>query len=96
MNVTKDIHVHCAEGDLELRLGKQLTTFAYKGVDKFVFRTAELEPLVAMLQKGKKELDDFYAELKASHIQMELYARKTPTAIRNPVTGSNPATGSKQ
>jgi hypothetical protein len=64
MKVTKDIHIHCTEGDLELRIGKTLTTFAYKGQDKFVFRTAELESLVAMLQQGKKELDDFYIELK--------------------------------
>ncbi len=65
MKVVKDLHVTVKDGDLELRMGKALSTFAYKGVDKFVFRTAEIEPLAKMLTDGKKELDAFYAELKA-------------------------------
>ena len=65
MKVTKDLSVTVKDGEMELRLGRALTTFAYKGVDKFVFRTAEIEPLAKMLVDGKKELDAFYAELKA-------------------------------
>ena len=65
MKIVKDLHVTVEEGDLELRMGKVLSTFAYKGVDKFVFRTAEIEPLAKMLTDGKKEMDAFYAELKA-------------------------------
>lgn len=65
MKVTKDLLVTVRDGDLELRMGKALSTFSYKGQDKFVFRTAEIEPLAKMLLDGKKEMDAFYAELKA-------------------------------
>jgi len=65
MNVTKDIHVTVKEGDMELHMGKALSSFHYKGQEKFVFRTAEIEPLAEMLLNGKRELDAFYAELKS-------------------------------
>src|SRR5512137_2046412 len=45
MKVTKDLHVTVKEGDLELHMGKALSSFHYKGQEKFVFRTAEIEPL---------------------------------------------------
>ncbi len=72
MKVEKDISVTVTEGDLRLHMGKVLSSFYYKGVEKFVFRTVEIEPLAAMLTKGKAELDSFYRELQASHKQMEL------------------------
>lgn len=65
MKVTKDLHVTVKDGDLELHMGKALSSFHYKGQEKFVFRTAEIEPLAKILMDGKKELDAFYAELKA-------------------------------
>jgi hypothetical protein len=62
MNVTSDVSITVKEGDLELRVGKALSTFTYKGQDRFVFRTSELVPLQLMIAAGKIELDAFYAE----------------------------------
>jgi hypothetical protein len=62
MNIKSDVSVTVTEGDLELRVGKTLSTFTYKGQDKFVFRTSELVPLQTMITAAKIELDAFYAE----------------------------------
>ena len=62
MKIQNDIMVTLTDGDLEVRVGKALTTFAYKGKDTFVFRTAEIEPFIALLKAGKKEIDAFYAK----------------------------------
>ncbi len=55
MEVIKDISVTVKEADLEIRMGKALTTLAYKGVDKFVFRTSELDTLVEMIKAAKEK-----------------------------------------
>lgn len=62
MKVHSDVNITVTEGDLELRIGKALSTFTYKGQDRFVFRTAELAPLAEMIKAGKAELDAFYQE----------------------------------
>lgn len=62
MNVETNVHVVVKNGDLELRVAKGLSTFAYKGQDKFVFRTEELVPLQLMIAAAKIELDAFYAK----------------------------------
>lgn len=62
MNVKSDVSITVTEGDLELRIGKAMTSFAYKGQDKFMFRTSELVTLQTMIAAGKIELDAFYAE----------------------------------
>ena len=56
--------VTCTDGDLEIRMGNALTTFAYKGQDKFVFSTKEIEPLIELLKKGKSEIDAFNQSLQ--------------------------------
>ena len=38
-------------------MGKGLTSFYYKGVEKFVFRTNEIPDVIAMLQAAKDALD---------------------------------------
>jgi hypothetical protein len=63
MKVETNVHVVVKDGDLELRVAKGLSTFAYKGQDKFVFRTEELVPLQLMIAAAKIELDAFYAKL---------------------------------
>lgn len=62
MKVETNIHVTVSNGDLELRVAKGLSTFSYKGQDKFVFRTEELVPLQLMIAAAKIELDAFYAK----------------------------------
>ncbi len=62
MNVTSDVSITVKEGDLELRVGKALSTFTYKGQDRFVFRTDELVTLQTMIAAGKIELDAFYTK----------------------------------
>jgi hypothetical protein len=64
MDIKRDLNVTCTEGDLEIQMGRVLTTFSYKGQDKFVFRNVELDSLIALLTTAKKELDSFYNELK--------------------------------
>ena len=64
MNVEAHVHVTVKNGDMELRVAKGLSTFAYKGQDKFVFRTEELVPLQLMIAAAKVELDTFYAKQK--------------------------------
>ena len=64
MKIQSDLMVTLTDGDLEIKVGRALTTFAYKGKDTFVFRTAEIEPFVALLQSGKREIDAFYAKQK--------------------------------
>ncbi len=58
MEVTKDITVICKHGDLELRMGKALTSFYYKGVERFVFRTSEIDDLSFMIQKAKEKYNE--------------------------------------
>ncbi len=60
MKVQKDIHITITEGELELRIGKGLSTFAFKGKDAFVFRTAELKILCGMAEAGLAELKAYY------------------------------------
>lgn len=62
MKIETNVHVTVKEGDLELRVAKGLSTFSYKGQDKFVFRTEELVPLQLMIAAAKIELDAFYAK----------------------------------
>lgn len=62
MKVHSDVSVTVTQGDLELRVGKALSTFTYKGQDRFVFRTEELVPLQLMIAAAKIELDAFYAK----------------------------------
>lgn len=62
MTLKRDVSITVTQGDLELRVGKALSTFAYKGQDKFVFRTEELVPFQLMIAAGKIELDAFYAK----------------------------------
>ena len=59
MKVSRFMTVNITDGDMEIRAGKGMTSFAYKGRDMFMFRTNELEPLVAMLLRAKKELAHF-------------------------------------
>jgi hypothetical protein len=54
MEIVKDITVTVKEGDLELRHGKALTSFYYKGQEKFVFRTSELATLVEMIRAAEE------------------------------------------
>lgn len=62
MTVVRDIQVTVKEGDMELRMGKALTSFTYKGQEKFTFRSDEIVPLIAMLQSARYELNEFYPE----------------------------------
>src|ERR1035437_4113771 len=62
MNVETHVHIMVKNGDLELRIAKGLSTFAYKGQDKFVFRTEELVTLQLMIAAAKIELDAFYGK----------------------------------
>jgi len=60
MKIVKDMTVTCTDGDLEILMGKGLTTFRYQGKDKFVFRTSEIKTLVSLLQTGELELAKLY------------------------------------
>ena len=62
MKVETNVHVVVKEGDLELRVSKALSTFSYKGQDKFVFRTEELVLFQLMIAAAKIELDAFYVK----------------------------------
>lgn len=53
MDLTKDITVNCKSGDLELRYGRALCSFYFKGQEKFVFKTEELDEFVKMIQAAK-------------------------------------------
>ena len=57
MEVKKDVIVYVKQGDLEFRMGKALTSFYYKGQEKFVFRTPEVPDVILLLQKAKEEVD---------------------------------------
>jgi hypothetical protein len=50
-------NVNISSGDLQLRIGKQLTTLAFKGKDVHVFHTSELEVLKKLIEKGLEELN---------------------------------------
>ena len=50
-------NVNISSGELQLRIGKQLTTFAFKGKDVHVFHTVELEVLKKLIEKGLEELN---------------------------------------
>ena len=60
LKIVKDMTVTCTDGDLEILMGKGLTTFRYQGKDKFVFRTSEIKTLVSLLQTGELELAKLY------------------------------------
>lgn len=47
--------VNVSEGDFELRLGTTLTSLYFKGQEKFVFKTAELPVIVALINEGLKQ-----------------------------------------
>lgn len=64
MKLNRALTVTVTEGDLELRMGKALTTFAYKGQDKFVLRASEVDTFIALAQKAKQEMADFVAAIK--------------------------------
>ena len=64
MKIHKDLHVTLTEGELELRMGRALTSFYFKGHEKFVFRNPELKTLCTMIQKGEQELADFVETVK--------------------------------
>ena len=57
MNIKVDIMVTVSEGDLQLKMGKALTTFTYKGQDKFVFKTAELKTLFELAEAAAEKLN---------------------------------------
>ena len=56
MEITKNTIVTCKNGDMELRMGNGLTSFYFKGQEKFVFRTNELDKFIEMVQASKLEL----------------------------------------
>jgi coproporphyrinogen III oxidase-like Fe-S oxidoreductase len=58
MEISKDITVTCKDGDLEVRMGKRLTSIYFKGVEKFVFHDEEIDKLIAMLQASKEKLKE--------------------------------------
>jgi hypothetical protein len=57
MEISKNVIVYAKEGDLEFHMGHGLTSFHYKGQEKFTFRTREVDAVIAMLQAAKAELD---------------------------------------
>jgi len=69
MKVAKDIMVTCSEGDLEIRMGKAMTSFYFKGVEKFVFRTSELPVLVALITRGQQEQAAFIESITSANPQ---------------------------
>jgi hypothetical protein len=66
MEVTKELSVTIKDGDLELRVGRIMSSFAYKGQDKFMFYTRELKPLCGMIEAGMKDIEAFYANHQTS------------------------------
>lgn len=64
MKITKTCNVTIVNGDLEIRMGNNLTVFYYKGLEKFTFRTEELKTFAAMIDKGQSELAAFYESIK--------------------------------
>jgi hypothetical protein len=58
MEILKDIIVTVKDGDLEIRRGKALTSLYYKGVEKFTFRTPELDILVEMIKAAKESANN--------------------------------------
>lgn len=57
MTIEHNPMVIVSEGDMQVRMGKALTTFAHKGQDKFVLRANEIPTLIKMLEEAKKSLD---------------------------------------
>lgn len=78
MEIDRIISVNVKDGDLELRVGKALTTFAYKGVDKFTFRTAELETLSTMIRASLDKMKDAQDKLKEPCTPTETNTSKAP------------------
>ena len=68
MKVDKHLSVTIHENDLDVRMGKTLTTLAYKGKDVFVFRTEEVGSLMELLKLGLFELERFQLELQKENV----------------------------
>lgn len=52
--------VTCTEGELEILMGKGMTTIRVKGIDKIVLYTKEVKQLISLLQTGELELAKLY------------------------------------
>ena len=64
MKVKKTLHVEVSDGELEVRMGRALTSIYFKGQEKAVFRANEIDTLISLLQKGKEELATFMKSLE--------------------------------
>lgn len=65
MEIKIDSIVYCKHGEIELRMGKALTGVYFKGVEKFVFRTAEMRDLSHMIEKSLEVLKERDTQFKA-------------------------------
>lgn len=65
MEITIDTIVYCKQGDLELRMGRALTSLYFKGKEMFVFRTSEMRDLAPMIHAALMALKERDAKAKA-------------------------------
>ena len=71
MEIKIDSIVYCKHGDIELRMGKGLTGLYFKGVEKFVFRTAEMHELGKMIPAALAALKERDSQVKAEFDKLE-------------------------
>lgn len=69
MNIKKALTVYLTEGELEVRMGRAMTSVYLKGQEKMVLYTREVDTLIELLNKGKEELATFVAAIKADEVE---------------------------
>ena len=64
MKIERNMTVTCSDGELEVLMGKGMTSIRLKGQDKMVLYTREVNQLISILQAAATDLAKLYEATK--------------------------------